>query len=137
RMHTGRLHRSLTTNLWSTTSPHPKDLPPTSRFSLNSTAPPRSHTLSLHDALPIFAIADAPGLLALREARAVRRRRIERADPRARDRKSTRLTSHDQISYAVFCLKKKSKPRSPGKGSSEYAGTPAPPAAPRGRCSTR
>src|SRR2546421_9507637 len=31
------------------------------------------------------------------------------ADPRARaDRKSTRLnSSHDQISYAVFCLKKK------------------------------
>src|SRR5256885_428759 len=32
----------------------------------------------------VIAIADAPGLLALREARAVRRRRIERADPRAR-----------------------------------------------------
>src|SRR2546421_3045665 len=32
--------------------------------------------------------------------------------PRARrDRKSTRLnSSHDQISYAVFCLKKKKKP---------------------------
>src|SRR5206468_12127470 len=29
----------------------------------------------------------------------------------ARDRKSTRLnSSHDQISYAVFCLKKKKKP---------------------------
>src|SRR3989440_5039188 len=29
---------------------------------------------------------------------------------RARDRKSTRLnSSHDQISYAVFCLKKKKK----------------------------
>src|SRR2546421_5676338 len=29
--------------------------------------------------------------------------------PRPRDRKSTRLnSSHDQISYAVFCLKKKS-----------------------------
>src|SRR2546430_7119860 len=28
-------------------------------------------------------------------------------DPRARDRKSTRLnSSHSQISYAVFCLKK-------------------------------
>src|SRR2546428_6298858 len=31
---------------------------------------------------------------------------------RARDRKSTRLnSSHDQISYAVFCLKKKKKPK--------------------------
>src|SRR5216683_187238 len=30
--------------------------------------------------------------------------------PRAQDRKSTRLnSSHDQISYAVFCLKKKKK----------------------------
>src|SRR5206468_11437234 len=30
--------------------------------------------------------------------------------PRGRDRKSTRLnSSHDQISYAVFCLKKKTK----------------------------
>src|SRR5206468_4969442 len=32
-----------------------------------------------------------------------------------RDRKSTRLnSSHDQISYAVFCLKKKKLPRSAG-----------------------
>src|SRR2546421_2101600 len=31
-------------------------------------------------------------------------------DPRGSDRKSTRLnSSHDQISYAVFCLKKKKK----------------------------
>src|SRR2546428_5061205 len=30
------------------------------------------------------------------------------------DRKSTRLnSSHDQISYAVFCLKKKNQPTSP------------------------
>src|SRR5688572_32300775 len=33
-----------------------------------------------------------------------------REDPLARDRKSTRLnSSHSQISYAVFCLKKKKK----------------------------
>src|SRR6478672_13355025 len=33
--------------------------------------------------------------------------------PARRDRKSTRLnSSHDQISYAVFCLKKKKKTRS-------------------------
>src|SRR2546421_4684324 len=32
------------------------------------------------------------------------------AERHARDRKSTRLnSSHDQISYAVFCLKKKKK----------------------------
>src|SRR2546428_10015427 len=34
-------------------------------------------------------------------------RAVHRADP---DRKSTRLnSSHDQISYAVFCLKKKTR----------------------------
>src|SRR2546427_7510663 len=34
----------------------------------------------------------------------------ERIDPTDRDRKSTRLnSSHSQISYAVFCLKKKKK----------------------------
>src|SRR2546428_3647313 len=35
-------------------------------------------------------------------------RKIELADGNPKDRKSTRLnSSHDQISYAVFCLKKK------------------------------
>src|SRR2546428_1693872 len=35
---------------------------------------------------------------------------------RARDRKSTRLnSSHDQISYAVFCLKKKNTTRLAGR----------------------
>src|SRR5205085_3321209 len=35
---------------------------------------------------------------------------IERAGPGGLDRKSTRLnSSHSQISYAVFCLKKKKK----------------------------
>src|SRR2546430_8978720 len=43
-----------------------------------------------------------------------RRRRQDHADPVVRDprvdRKSTRLnSSHSQISYAVFCLKKKKK----------------------------
>src|SRR2546428_9740106 len=39
----------------------------------------------------------------------LRRHVLGRAD--GRDRKSTRLnSSHDQISYAVFCLKKKKKP---------------------------
>src|SRR2546421_4536956 len=37
----------------------------------------------------------------------------------AQDRKSTRLnSSHDQISYAVFCLKKKKKPPSSSERSS-------------------
>src|SRR2546428_4785757 len=37
------------------------------------------------------------------------------------DRKSTRLnSSHDQISYAVFCLKKKKKKKTNNKGSSKH-----------------
>src|SRR5271163_5199485 len=69
-------------------------------FFFNDTATTEIYTLSLHDALPISAgnyLGDA----------AHPRRHHRR---RARDRKSTRLnSSHDQISYAVFCLKKKKK----------------------------
>src|SRR5207244_13501690 len=90
--------------------------------------------LSLHDALPIFAGAVAaaarrPGRRAVAdrapraERREARARRAGHADaePRAAprdargavrraDRKSTRLnSSHQIISYAVFCLKKKKK----------------------------
>src|SRR2546430_7845920 len=40
--------------------------------------------------------------------------RAARLTPDPGDRKSTRLnSSHSQISYAVFCLKKKKKPSSP------------------------
>src|SRR2546430_4599699 len=49
----------------------------------------------------------APGLL---DHRAAGRGRPARGDRGGRDRKSTRLnSSHSQISYAVFCLKKKKK----------------------------
>src|SRR3712207_9509294 len=45
------------------------------------------------------------------ETRAIRRRPMgSEEDPRRLDRKSTRLnSSHANISYAVFCLKKKKK----------------------------
>src|SRR4051794_41297082 len=83
--------------------------------------------LSLHDALPISAVAtdmrygaplSAPvGISAGDDPRhdvAVDVRvRLEQHEPAARidtDRKSTRLnSSHPSISYAVFCLKKKNK----------------------------
>src|SRR5688572_32325528 len=43
-----------------------------------------------------------------RDRRSVARGLLDAARHRARDRKSTRLnSSHSQISYAVFCLKKK------------------------------
>src|SRR3712207_7990768 len=91
-------------------------------FFFNDTATTEIYTLSLHDALPIWrrcVAADGesdPGLRAdARRARPGRGRRIAdpgRADPGdpagAGDRKSTRLnSSHANISYAVFCLKKK------------------------------
>src|SRR5437879_11552297 len=81
----------------------------------------QTHTLSLHDALPILAEAQREHVLAEHpgERGAVERSRAallqhEREGSlliraaRERDRKSTRLnSSHRCISYAVFCLKKK------------------------------
>src|SRR2546430_7622875 len=69
--------------------------------------PPRSTPLSLHDALPIYVTPihrnssnGMPG---------VETSPIGSGSPPT-DRKSTRLnSSHSQISYAVFCLKKKKK----------------------------
>src|SRR3712207_7423972 len=67
----------------------------------NDTATTEIYTLSLHDALPIWAHAHHRHAELLRAA--------PRVDHRAHpgDRKSTRLnSSHANISYAVFCLKK-------------------------------
>src|SRR3712207_8684359 len=81
----------------------------------NDTATTEIYTLSLHDALPIWHPARAGGR---RRERLGRRplRRPRRPRPRGhppvttRDRKSTRLnSSHANISYAVFCLKKYNK----------------------------
>src|SRR3989442_8167167 len=81
-------------------------------FFFNDTATTEIYTLSLHDALPIFA-AQLRREESGHDARASRRRARERGRARrrpARDRKSTRLnSSHVRISYAVFCLKKKNK----------------------------
>src|SRR5206468_12538528 len=50
-----------------------------------------------------------PSCSGLRACANVIRRGAVNSRPAPRDRKSTRLnSSHDQISYAVFCLKKKS-----------------------------
>src|SRR5688572_32491991 len=76
-------------------------------FFFNDTATTEIYTLSLHDALPIFAPAKPPVARDRRSARP-RSAEHERAVRLAEDRKSTRLnSSHSQISYAVFCLKKK------------------------------
>src|SRR3712207_9583662 len=85
-------------------------------FFFNDTATTEIYTLSLHDALPI--LADRQRLEHRRTTErgcpagqpAVRRPGHRRADGRGGDRKSTRLnSSHANISYAVFCLKKKKK----------------------------
>src|SRR3712207_8931169 len=95
-------------------------------FFFNDTATTEIYTLSLHDALPILLCA-AEGLehrLPLKPGRGVQRAYdavrshvapLTQDRPLAadieRDRKSTRLnSSHANISYAVFCLKKKHIP---------------------------
>src|SRR5262245_64497437 len=77
--------------------------PPASLFCFffDDPATPEIYTLSLHDALPIFC---------RREPRRTLPSRCRAWTTARRDRKSTRLnSSHLGISYAVFCLKKKTK----------------------------
>src|SRR3712207_9504893 len=87
-------------------------------FFFNDTATTEIYTLSLHDALPICEVVQLVqpvdphlgdgtqrprGILRL-----VRGGPVLARAPEAGDRKSTRLnSSHANISYAVFCLKKK------------------------------
>src|SRR2546427_12435868 len=84
-------------------------------FFFNDTATTEIYTLSLHDALPISAVVVGSGtqsadLRCKTEAlQGFLQLYIVIARPEV-DRKSTRLnSSHSQISYAVFCLKKKKK----------------------------
>src|SRR5258708_32963124 len=79
--------------------------PPTicALFFFNDTATTEIYTLSLHDALPISARRNGPTGESFVPPAARKRLRSWRSD-----RKSTRLnSSHQIISYAVFCLKKK------------------------------
>src|SRR3712207_7396888 len=90
-------------------------------FFFNDTATTEIYTLSLHDALPISRdpqlvhadvgdedVARAERLADLPQH--ARRPHREGVVLGAGDRKSTRLnSSHANISYAVFCLKKKKK----------------------------
>src|SRR5690606_41455048 len=94
-------------------------------FSFSSTATSYIYTLSLHDALPIFALRSHQKAIAaiqngnlkdgvvpitveekfLKDGKLATRSYVVDTD-----RKSTRLnSSHVKISYAVFCLKKKIK----------------------------
>src|SRR3712207_7451240 len=95
-------------------------------FFFNDTATTEIYTLSLHDALPIYRVhqprhAVVGAGLVVRVAGGAGevfevaggddRHRVDvRVRDRREDRKSTRLnSSHANISYAVFCLKKKNK----------------------------
>src|SRR5258707_147358 len=93
-----------------------------SSFFFNDTATTEIYTLSLHDALPISLEDTEPtaGRAVIQQqvigagaAGIAGRRILVRVDDRRsrrRDRKSTRLnSSHANISYAVFCLKKKER----------------------------
>src|SRR2546430_14474410 len=78
-------------------------------FFFNDTAPTEISPLPLHAALPISGTAT----IARRSPLGLTARRVTLVSPAmaksaTSDRKSTRLnSSHSQISYAVFCLKKK------------------------------
>src|SRR2546427_6486416 len=91
-------------------------------FFFNDTATTEIYTLSLHDALPIFS---EPFTMSVADAEKVATAPLGPVASRivgspnivttggvvSTDRKSTRLnSSHSQISYAVFCLKKKILP---------------------------
>src|SRR3712207_6897530 len=93
-------------------------------FFFNDTATTEIYTLSLHDALPIYEDGEdsdrAEGRAEVRVAEHVGV--VLEADELAdgdgvaglRDRKSTRLnSSHANISYAVFCLKKQKLEKTP------------------------
>src|SRR3712207_8014048 len=90
-------------------------------FFFNDTATTEIYTLSLHDALPILLIACMPAqsyaqevwtgftlrLKPLKRINVDIEQQFRFADGFSTDRKSTRLnSSHANISYAVFCLKK-------------------------------
>src|SRR5438874_9521176 len=96
-------------------------------------APPHTAALSLHDALPIFCAGAvstrrcrlaAPRQTIDRGAAVPEHERRSRAGILRRDRKSTRLnSSHVEISYAVFCLKKKKSPVSERHGAEFISGS--------------
>src|SRR5438876_12424081 len=74
-------------------------------FFFNHTATTVIYTLSLHDALPIFVERATNIKREDWRDQVVLPARDDLSNP---DRKSTRLnSSHPSISYAVFCLKKK------------------------------
>src|SRR5438105_9312879 len=104
-------------------------------FFFTDTAPTEIYTLSLHDALPISEPEPLANVLTkwdgprtdVPDTTAFVVNRFGAPTVIREDRKSTRLnSSHEWISYAVFCLKKKNKkdPRSRynARGECKYYG---------------
>src|SRR5258708_39906414 len=78
-------------------------------FFFNDTATTEIYTLSLHDALPISKSSSALRTTWGSRGDSKLWTTLSPAVP-TQDRKSTRLnSSHQIISYAVFCLKKKTR----------------------------
>src|SRR5688572_32667324 len=76
-------------------------------FFIKTPATTEIYTLSLHDALPICG-SRVPPASCDRRGGSLQCLRDGQHPEVLEDRKSTRLnSSHSQISYAVFCLKKK------------------------------
>src|SRR3712207_7848338 len=86
-------------------------------FFFNDTATTEIYTLSLHDALPIYRVSNSSSISHHMDESCVLEHLRQKPDPWppgdleqqaiSLDRKSTRLnSSHANISYAVFCLKK-------------------------------
>src|SRR5258708_12842863 len=89
-------------------------------FFFNDTATTEIYTLSLHDALPIltgewkdkpihvYGFPTSRGFAVFFQSAVLNDSHKWNCDLKELDRKSTRLnSSHQIISYAVFCLKKK------------------------------
>src|SRR5256885_10756233 len=94
-------------------------------FFFNDTATTEIYTLSLHDALPIYDLGHRLGVARgdgdRSQAGPLRQRQSRRLPHSGEDRKSTRLnSSHLVISYAVFCLKKKTIPSTVATPSRQY-----------------
>src|SRR5438270_10505154 len=76
--------------------------------------PPRSTLFPYTTLFRSNTLAADPGSRSSQEGAILRVPLVQTAPVGERDRKSTRLnSSHSQISYAVFCLKKKKKQQTP------------------------
>src|SRR2546427_12473216 len=84
-------------------------------FFFNDTATTEIYTLSLHDALPISLRASFQSAfwsvmnIAMASSVFGRHAAIDTGLPSSRSEEHRLNSSHSQISYAVFCLKKKKK----------------------------